>query len=136
MISLALGLTVLFFVTLVQAHPLGNSTVNRQGELRVSANRIQIRYLLDMAEIPTLLAAQQADLDGDGLVSSTEWDRFTNRYAGLILEGITLSVNGRDTKPVPGKTRWFLVPGTAGLLTLLQPRKSALLRLMFPMTMQ
>src|SRR3954463_14675412 len=36
-----------------QAHPLGNFSVNHLAEISVSANRIDVRYVLDGAEIPT-----------------------------------------------------------------------------------
>ena len=35
------------------AHPLGNFTVNRYAELVASGDRLYLRYVLDLAEIPT-----------------------------------------------------------------------------------
>jgi ABC-type nickel/cobalt efflux system permease component RcnA len=35
------------------AHPLGNFTVNRYSELTLSGDRVFVRYVLDLAEIPT-----------------------------------------------------------------------------------
>jgi ABC-type nickel/cobalt efflux system permease component RcnA len=53
------------------AHPLGNFSVNHLSEVRVSDDRVDVRYLLDQAEIPTfeergrptaeLLAAKRAE---------------------------------------------------------------------------
>src|SRR5688572_8408695 len=35
------------------AHPLGNLSVNHLAELRVAPDRVEVRYVLDQAEIPT-----------------------------------------------------------------------------------
>jgi nickel/cobalt transporter (NicO) family protein len=38
------------------AHPLGNFTINRFSRVEVSGHRLYVRYVLDMAEIPTFQA--------------------------------------------------------------------------------
>ena len=35
------------------AHPLGNFSVNHLAQVRVSTDRVDVRYILDQAEIPT-----------------------------------------------------------------------------------
>jgi nickel/cobalt transporter (NicO) family protein len=42
-----------------QAHPLGNFTINRFARIEVSGHRLYVRYVLDLAEIPTFQARQQ-----------------------------------------------------------------------------
>jgi hypothetical protein len=42
------------------AHPLGNFTINRFARVEVAGHRLYVRYVLDLAEIPTT----QARLDG------------------------------------------------------------------------
>ncbi len=42
-----------------QAHPLGNFTINRFARVEVAGHRLYVRYVLDMAEIPTYQARQQ-----------------------------------------------------------------------------
>jgi nickel/cobalt exporter len=46
------------------AHPLGNFTVNRFARVEVAGERLYVRYVVDMAEIPTL---QRVPLRVDGL---------------------------------------------------------------------
>ena len=41
------------------AHPLGNFTVNHVAEVRISSDRIDLRYILDQAEIPTFQARRE-----------------------------------------------------------------------------
>jgi hypothetical protein len=41
------------FVPAAVAHPLGNFSVNHLAQVRVSNDRVDVRYILDQAEIPT-----------------------------------------------------------------------------------
>src|SRR5690349_12736949 len=54
------------------AHPLGNFTVNTYSRLELYGDRVRVRYVLDMAEIPTFQAMPEIDSDGDGTVSDAE----------------------------------------------------------------
>ena len=54
------------------AHPLGNFTINRYSRIEPHADRIYLRYVLDMAEIPTFQEMPKIDLDRDGQVSDEE----------------------------------------------------------------
>ena len=54
------------------AHPLGNFTVNRYSRIEIGAGRIYLRYVLDMAEIPTFQEKAKIDRNGDGQVSDAE----------------------------------------------------------------
>ena len=61
------------------AHPLGNATINRQAQIRIDGTQVRISYLLDLAEIPTLVADQDADVAADGAVSNAEWAAYAGR---------------------------------------------------------
>lgn len=98
-----------------KAHPLGNDTVNRAAQLEVDGDRLRIDYRLDLAEVPTLLAAQRADQDGDGEVSATEWQRDAEAWARALPAQLTLEVDGAPAKLTAGPPRWSLVAGAAGL---------------------
>ena len=54
------------------AHPLGNFTINRYSKLTVGAQRLELLYVLDMAEIPAHAERAQMDADGDGNLSTAE----------------------------------------------------------------
>ena len=41
------------------AHPMGNFSISRYAGLRLAQNVIELRYLLDMAEIPTFTEIQE-----------------------------------------------------------------------------
>jgi len=102
----------------IHAHPLGNNTVNRQAEIQVSRATVAVRYLVDLAEIPTLLAAAEADTNGDGTTSADEWLDYTRRYGARIRDGIDAAVDGDPVVLTLDRTQWALVPGAAGLNTL------------------
>jgi len=44
------------------AHPLGNFSISRYAGLRIAQNSIELRYLLDMAEIPTFTEIQESGI--------------------------------------------------------------------------
>jgi nickel/cobalt transporter (NicO) family protein len=69
-----------------QAHPLGNFSVNHLTVVRVSADRVDLRYVLDQAEIPTF---RQRDLPSAEVVRRTR---------AAVARGVTLAAGGR---PVP-----------------------------------
>jgi hypothetical protein len=100
------------------SHPLGNSTVNRQAALRVAHDRVDLRYLVDVAEIPTIVQQQEADANGDGAVSAAEWVAHAARWAAEISADLVLELDGAPRRVELRDPRWTLVPGAAGLLTL------------------
>jgi nickel/cobalt transporter (NicO) family protein len=83
------------------AHPLGNFTVNRFSRLEVSGPRLYVRYVLDLAEIPTFQA---------GRIDS-------RAYAREIAQNAHLSVNGSAAPLRPVRTRLAHPHGAGGLPT-------------------
>jgi ABC-type nickel/cobalt efflux system permease component RcnA len=83
------------------AHPLGNFTVNRFSRIEVAGARVHVRYVLDLAEIPTLQAG--------------EIDR--QAYARRIAAGLRLRLDGRSVPLVPIASRLEHPQGAAGLRT-------------------
>ena len=109
---------VLACVATAGAHPLGNATVNRQAALRVTPDRVDLRYLVDMAEIPTLVQQQEADSNRDGAVSAAEWAAHAARWAAEVGRDLVLELDGAERPVALRDPRWTLVPGAAGLSTL------------------
>jgi nickel/cobalt transporter (NicO) family protein len=83
------------------AHPLGNFTINRFSRVEVSGHRLYVRYVLDMAEIPTFQAGQ---IDA-------------RAYARRIARNAQLVVDGKAAHLVPLGTALAHPPGAAGLRT-------------------
>jgi nickel/cobalt exporter len=83
------------------AHPLGNFTINRFSRVEVSGHRLYVRYVLDMAEIPTFQA---------GRVDA-------RAYARRIARNAKLEVAGQAAALVPLGTALAHPRGAAGLRT-------------------
>jgi ABC-type nickel/cobalt efflux system permease component RcnA len=92
------------FAPAASAHPLGNFSINHLTQVRISGDRVDARYVLDQAEIPTF---QERGL------STAEVLR---RKRAEILRGLRLEVDGR---PVPLRVepgaRISFPPGQGGL---------------------
>jgi len=88
------------------AHPLGNFSVNHLSTVSISAHRVEVRYVLDQAEIPTV---QERGL-GRAEVLRRKLDEVRRR--------LILTVNGRRTDlRVVGEPRLSFPPGAGGLNT-------------------
>ena len=102
--AVAAGTAALVLVPAAGAHPLGNFTVNRFSRVEVSGHRLYVRYVLDLAEIPTFQARQAGGIDGAA-------------YARSIAAGAHLTVDGRRARLVPLRHALAFPPGAGGLRT-------------------
>jgi nickel/cobalt exporter len=85
LVLLALAAATLALPALAAAHPLGNFTVNRFSRIETSGPRLYVRYVLDLAEIPTFQAGR---IDA-------------HAYARRIARNAHLVVDGREARLVP-----------------------------------
>jgi ABC-type nickel/cobalt efflux system permease component RcnA len=99
LLSLAFG--ALALPAAASAHPLGNFTVNRFSRIEVAGPRVYVRYVLDLAEIPTFQAGK---IDA-------------RLYARRIARGAHLTVNGRRVRLIPVETALAHPAGAGGLKT-------------------
>ena len=101
LVLLSLALAALALPAAASAHPLGNFTVNRFSRIEVAGPRVYVRYVLDLAEIPTFQAGKiDAQL-----------------YARRIARGAQLTVNGRRVRLIPVETALAHPAGAGGLKT-------------------
>jgi ABC-type nickel/cobalt efflux system permease component RcnA len=86
------------------AHPLGNFSINHLTEVRVSAQRVDLRYVLDQAEIPTF---QERGIPPAAVLA---------RKRAEVLRRLALVVDGRRValRALPGASIAF-PPGQGGL---------------------
>jgi ABC-type nickel/cobalt efflux system permease component RcnA len=100
-VLLLVALAALVLPAAASAHPLGNFTVNRFSRVEVEGPRVYVRYVLDLAEIPTF---QAGTIDAQS-------------YARRIARGALLTVNGRRARLVPVETALGHPAGAGGLKT-------------------
>jgi ABC-type nickel/cobalt efflux system permease component RcnA len=91
-------------VPAASAHPLGNFTINTFSRVEVSGQRVYVRYVLDLAEIPTFQAKQAGGIDAAV-------------YAKRIAAGARLRVDGNPTRLVPTAHALAFPKGAGGLRT-------------------
>ena len=117
----------LFFMTLLglgfgaipapaDAHPMGNFSISHYSGITVQAKGIELRYLIDMAEIPTFQEIQDS-----GIVAETghpSLERYLHRKAEDLKAGLVFELNGRrlDLRNVSRSV--IFSPGAGGLPTM------------------
>jgi ABC-type nickel/cobalt efflux system permease component RcnA len=106
LLAAALALPALALAAPAGAHPLGNFSVNHLTVVRASSDRVDVRYVLDQAEIPTFRER--------GLAPA----RVLERKRSEVARGVTLTVAGRPVALTlrPGG-RISFPPGAGGLRT-------------------
>ena len=85
------------------AHPLGNFTVNHYAAVELAGNRVFVRYVLDLAEIPTFQSGDRIRAPG---------------YAAEAANGLELRLGGDRAMLHPLDHRVSERPGAGGLPTL------------------
>jgi nickel/cobalt transporter (NicO) family protein len=89
-----------------QAHPLGNFSINHMSKVSISADRVEVGYILDQAEIPTV---QERGVPRAELL---------DRKLTEVASGLSLRVDGRPVELQPeGEPRLSFPDGAGGLKT-------------------
>ena len=115
---LALAALGLVLPAVAAAHPLGNFTVNRYAALRIEPRVLSVRYVVDMAEIPTYQEIAAIDRNRNGVLDPEERDAYLGRKPGELARNLSLTVDGAVLPLVPRAQGLELPPGAGGLPTL------------------
>jgi nickel/cobalt transporter (NicO) family protein len=99
----ALCAAVLAAPAAAQAHPLGNFTINRFAGVELAGDRVYVRYVLDLAEIPTYQERGRVTRPG---------------FARSVASRLTVELDGRRAPLEVLASRSALRPGAGGLKTL------------------
>jgi nickel/cobalt transporter (NicO) family protein len=106
LIALIAVVLVLFGAASADAHPLGNFSVNHLSTVSISSDRVEVRYVLDQAEIPTV---QERGLGRAEVL---------RRKLAEVRDGLTLTVDGRRLVLRPaGEPKLSFPSGAGGLAT-------------------
>ncbi len=116
--ALILAVGAIVFPAVATAHPLGNFTVNRAIVIEVG-HRIDLRYVIDMAEIPAFEAIQDLDADGDGAMSASEADAYAAMACAEVMGDLVVTIDGVDGPLASAAEPTISFPeGVGGLETL------------------
>ena len=100
------------------AHPLGNFTINHFTRIEVGAEKVRLRYVIDMAEIPTFQELQWITGKSEGPPSKAELDAYAGRVTARYAEGLLLVVDGAHLPLRVLATQANLLTGAGGLQTM------------------
>src|SRR5438093_2109681 len=92
-LSTAVGLAVLVGAAGAAAHPLGNFSINHYAALEIAPPVVSVRYIIDLAEIPTFQEIQETGVVAD--VGHPSAARYATDKAEALGRGLTLEVDGR-----------------------------------------
>jgi ABC-type nickel/cobalt efflux system permease component RcnA len=98
------------------AHPMGNFSISRYAGLRLAPNGIELRYLLDMAEIPTFLEIQENSIVPE--VGHATLHGYLERQTVLLQAGLRVEVNGQRLSLQGVASEIVFPPGAGDLPTL------------------
>jgi len=101
------------------AHPLGNFSVNRSSGLVVGAAGLEIDFVEDLAEIPTVQVTPSVDSDGNGQLGTAELRSYASRACAAAAAGMRVRVGQLRVPLSVRRASAELRPGAAGLPTLL-----------------
>ena len=121
-ITLLLLICVLVFPSIVTAHPMGNFSVSHYSGLRIKRDAVELRYIIDMAEIPTFQEIQETGIVPK--VGDASLEGYLSRKADLLGQGLILEVNGRRLQ-LHGGSKEIIFPAGAGGLEPLQKSTKA-----------
>jgi len=113
--ALVLGIGLSLAATCL-AHPMGNFSINHYSKIRIERRSVEIRYLIDMAEIPTFQETRQFEVTptaGDPNAS-----RYLERQEQLLKEGLSLESDGQAVQLKSISRQVTFAEGAGGLPTM------------------
>lgn len=100
----------------IDAHPMGNFSISHYAGIRVAPGFIELRYLIDMAEIPTFQEMQDTGIvprEGDPNLAN-----YLAKKADVLAKGLTLELNGQPLQFQPISQSVLFPAGAGGLPTM------------------
>lgn len=99
------------------AHPMGNFSINQFSELEIGQEMIQVRYIIDMAEIPTFQEMQQHEIVS--IPTHPKTNKYLQQKANALAAGLFLTINGEQL-PLTVQSTEITFPAGAGELPTLR----------------
>ena len=100
----------------VGAHPMGNFSISHYAAIRIEPDALRLRYLVDLAEIPTFQVLQESPLPMEPHHPAAQ--AYMARAAETLRDGLTLELDGRRLALQVESSDLILPPGAGGLPTL------------------
>ncbi|HEY0071395.1 MAG TPA: hypothetical protein VGE04_15630 [Chloroflexia bacterium] len=97
-LAVLVGLVAVFAPRPAAAHPMGNFSINRYSSITVAADRVDLRYIVDMAEIPAFSELATISEDRSTDLSSSERQTYIARKAAELRSNLHLIIAGQDVR--------------------------------------
>ncbi len=91
--SIFVTMGLLFFPPSVLAHPMGNFSISHYSGISVGRGFLEVRYSIDMAEIPTFQEMQQNGIEARP--GDLHLPAYLSAQAARFAQGLQLTLNGR-----------------------------------------
>lgn len=113
-----MSLILLGLATGAAAHPMGNFSVGQYSALSIEPVGLQVRYVIDLAEIPTTGLLPDLGLTVGQPLPDTVAERYRRAMAFRWVEKLKVSLNGRPLVLTAGVGASHVTSGSGGLPTL------------------
>jgi len=100
----------------VSAHPMGNFSINHYSGITLRRDSLELRYIIDMAEIPTFQELQAAGIKADP--QDPRISGYLGAKADEFWRGITLKLDGKPMELECAERQVIFPPGAGGLPTM------------------
>jgi ABC-type nickel/cobalt efflux system permease component RcnA len=109
-LAVILALIVVASTGVAYAHPLGNFTINHLAKIAAAKGALRVRYILDIAEIPTFQIMH--DARGSWAQRQTQW---ADSEVAVVQTGLHVTIDGVPVALQPHSVSVALRPGAGGL---------------------
>lgn len=99
--------------TLLTAHPLGNFSINHYMRFEAGERGVEMRYVVDLAEIPTFELLRDWGLERES--ARADMDRKASEQARQWIRNLALKVDGRPVQPTLESTSVVFADGAGNL---------------------
>ncbi len=98
------------------AHPMGNFSISHYSSIRITGGNVEVRYFIDMAEIPTFQEIQSSGIVAQ--VGDPSLAPYLAQQANVLRAGLLLEIDGRQVELSAVDQDALFTPGAGGLPTM------------------
>jgi ABC-type nickel/cobalt efflux system permease component RcnA len=116
LMAFLLGVSFLLAAQPCFAHPMGNFSINHYSGIHVERGSVEIRYIIDIAEIPTYQEIQNAGIvaqAGDPTLAA-----YLAQRSAAWNKNLQLQIDGKAIRLTPVSRTIIFPPGAGGLTTM------------------
>ncbi|MEO8168511.1 MAG: sulfite exporter TauE/SafE family protein, partial [bacterium] len=108
----------LILVAASEAHPLGVFSINTYSRLSIDTKNIEVRYVVDIAEIPSLREIDLMDTNHNNVIDDSERNIYLKAQIKELGSGIHLILNQNEKSLTVNESEISFTPGQGDLKTI------------------